>query len=48
MEMFLMRKTTQTLAPAHDIDHFVVRFEVFNGSDYEEWRLLGRYAVWLL
>jgi hypothetical protein len=25
-----------------------VRFEVFNGGDYEEWRLLGCYAMWLL
>jgi hypothetical protein len=25
-----------------------VRFEGFHGGDYEEWRLLGCYAVWLL
>jgi hypothetical protein len=25
-----------------------VGFEVLNGGDYEEWRLLGCYAVWLL
>jgi hypothetical protein len=25
-----------------------VRFEVFHGGDYEEWRLLECYAVWLL
>jgi hypothetical protein len=25
-----------------------VRFEVFHGGDYEEWCLLGCYAVWLL
>jgi hypothetical protein len=24
------------------------RFEVLHGGDYEEWRLLGCYAVWLL
>jgi hypothetical protein len=26
----------------------IVRFERFHGSDYEEWCLLGCYAVWLL
>jgi hypothetical protein len=25
-----------------------VRFDFFQGSDYEEWCLLGCYAVWLL
>jgi hypothetical protein len=25
-----------------------VRFEIFTGGDYEEWRHLGCYAVWLL
>jgi hypothetical protein len=25
-----------------------VRFEVFTSGDYEEWFLLGCYAVWLL
>jgi hypothetical protein len=25
-----------------------VRFEGFHGSYYEEWRLLGCYAAWLL
>jgi hypothetical protein len=25
-----------------------VRFEVFTGGDYEEWCILGCYAVWLL
>jgi hypothetical protein len=24
------------------------RFEVFHGGDYEEWCLLGCYAMWLL
>jgi hypothetical protein len=26
----------------------IVRFEVFTAGDYEEWCLLGCYAVWLL
>jgi hypothetical protein len=32
----------------HQLQTIRVRFEVFNGGDYEEWRLLGCYAVWLL
>jgi hypothetical protein len=26
----------------------LVKFEVYHGGDYEEWRLLGCYSVWLL
>jgi hypothetical protein len=28
--------------------HAACKITSFHGGDYEEWRLLGRYAVWLL
>jgi hypothetical protein len=36
------------LLPLHYKQHTTVRFEVFHGGDYEEWRLLGCFALWLL
>jgi hypothetical protein len=42
------RGTTKTSSGTEGkINHSICKIRGFQGGDYEEWRLLGCYAVWL-
>jgi hypothetical protein len=46
-ETSILTGATQSHITDHNILH-VCKISGFHGNDYEEWRLLGCYAVWLL
>jgi hypothetical protein len=47
-ETSVVTRATRRNISEHGILQCYVRFEVFHGGDYEEYRLLECYAVWLL